>query len=102
MIEKMSNIPTNWLLLNRKSTIDTITNKAMVSNIRKLDTPIKLHCNAGSRQVEYITNLNGYERVCYDPRAIANILSLYHSNRKYRVVFEREERNCFRMIFPGR
>ena len=56
--EKFSNLPHRWLILGIESTIDIITNKSMVSNIRKLPSPIILHCNAGSRQVEYTADLN--------------------------------------------
>ena len=74
----------------------------MVSNIRKLPSPITLYFNAGSRQVEYTANLNGYGRVWYDPKAITNILSLSGATRKYRVVFDSESGNCFWMMLPGR
>ena len=90
------------MLLNSESTIDIIDNKAMVSNISNSPSPITIHCNAGSRQVEYTAKLNRYGRVWYDPKAITKILSLYHSTRKYRVVFDSEEGNCFKTMLPGR
>ena len=61
--EKFSNLTPSWLILNIKSTIYIIDNKAMVSNIRKSPSLITLHCNAGSRQVEYTADLNGYGKV---------------------------------------
>ena len=91
--KKFSNLPPSWFLLNRESTIDIIANKAMVSNIKILERPISLHCNVGSRQVEYTTNLNRYRRVWYDPKAIANIISLSPATSKYRVFFDSEARN---------
>ena len=100
--KKFSNLPPSWFLLNRESTIDIIANKAMVSNIKILERPISLHCNVGSRQVEYTTNLNRYRRVWYDPKAIANILSLSRATRRYKVVFDRKAGNLFRMILAGR
>ena len=90
------------MLLDSESTVDIIANKAMVSNIKISESPITIRCNAGLRQAEYTANLNGYGRVYYDSRAIANILSLYHSTRKYRVVFDREAGNYFRMLLSGR
>ena len=100
--DKFSNLHPSCLLLDSKSTIDIIANKAMVSNISKSPSPITLHCNAGSRKLKYTANLNGYGRVWYDPKAIANILSLSHATSKYRVVFDSEAVNCFRMMLPGR
>ena len=90
------------MLLDSESTIDIITKKSMVSNIKRLESPITLHFNMGSRQVEYTVYLNGYGRVWYDSKEIVNILSLYHATRNYRVVFYREDDNYFRMMFPGR
>ena len=52
--------------------------------------------------MDYINNLNRYGRVWYDPKAIANILSLSRATRKYRVVFNSEAGNFFRMMLPGR
>ena len=80
--KKFSNLPPSWFLLNRESTIDIIANKAMVLKIKRLEIPITLHCNAGSRKVEYTSNLNRYGRVCYDPKAIAKIIFLLHTTRK--------------------
>ena len=100
--DKFSNLPPIWFLLNSKSTKDIITHKAMVLNIKKLERPISIHCNTGSRQVEYTSDLNGYGRVWYDPKAVANILSLSCATRKYWVVLDSESGNCFRMLLPGR
>ena len=100
--EKFSNLPPRWVLLNSESTIDIISKKAMVSNISKLPSPITLHFNAGPRQVEYTVDINGYGRVWYNPKAIANILSLYRATRKCQVVFDSEDVNCFRMMLPVR
>ena len=74
----------------------------MVSKISKSPSPITIHYNAGSRKVEYTANHNGYERVWYNPKAIENIPSLYCATRKYRVVFNSEPGNCFRMMLPNR
>ena len=63
VIEKFITIPNSWLLLDSDSTIDIISNKTMVINIQRSSKSIILHCNAGSRQVEYTANLNGYRRV---------------------------------------
>ena len=100
--EKFSNLPPSWLLLNSESTIYIIANKAMVSNIKISSSLITLHCNSGPQQVEYTNELNGYRRVWYDPKAITNILSLYRTTRKYRVVFNSKASNCFRMMLPWR
>ena len=84
--EKLVTPPPSWMLLDSEGTIYIIANKVMVSNIRKSPSPITLHCNEVSRQVDYTSDLNGYGRVWYDPKEISNILSLYCTTRKYRVI----------------
>ena len=86
-LEKLSNLHPSWLLLDSKSTIYIIANKAMVSRIKKSDSLITLHYNAGSRQVKYTAKLIGHGRVWYNPVEITNILSLYRATRRYQVVF---------------
>ena len=100
--EKFSNLSPIWLLLDSESSIDIFSNKAMVSNTRKSPSLITIHCNVGSRQVEHTAVLNGYGILWYDPKAIANILSLSRATRKYRVVFHSESRNCFMMMLTER
>ena len=100
--EKFSNPPLSWLLLDSKITIDIIANKKMVSKIKILETPITLRCNVGSQQVEYTSDLNRYERVWYDPKAIVNILSLSCATTKYRVVFGSKAVNLFKIMVLGR
>ena len=50
--EKFSNLPPSWLVLDSESTIDIIANKVMVSNIKISSSPINLHYNMASCQVE--------------------------------------------------
>ena len=38
----------NWVLLDSQSTVDQVSNPAMLTNIRKAKNPSKIHCNAGS------------------------------------------------------
>ena len=100
--EKFSNTPPRWLLLDSESTIDTISNKAVMSKIKKLEIAITIHYNAGSRQVQYTADLKGYRRIWYNQKSIANIISQSCSIRKYQVVFNSKDMNCFNMMLKGR
>ena len=90
------------MLLDSELSINIISNHAMVTNIRKAPNTVILHYNTGSQQVEYTVELNGYGRVWYEPKAISNILSPFCSTRKYQVVFDIKDGNCFRLMLPGR
>ena len=102
MVEKFINLPNSWLLLYSELSTDVISNKAMATNIQRSPKPITRNCNSGLWQVEYTTDLNRYGRVWCYPKAISNILSLYHATSKYQAVFISEDRNCFRLMLLGR
>ena len=100
--KKIINLPHIWLLLDSKSTIDIIVNKLMVSNIKKSESLITFHCKSGLQKVEYTADLIRYRRVWYDTKSIKNILSLSYATRRYQVVFDSEDGNCFSIMLPWR
>jgi len=65
----------NWVLLDSQSTIDQVSNPAMLTNIRKAKIPSKIHCNAGSTCSVLEENF-GSITVKHSPYGIANVLSL--------------------------
>ena len=72
-------IDENWCLLDNQSTCNTLINRKYLSNIR--DDPdekyLRVHCNAGVTHTNKIGDLPGYSYpVWYNPKGIANILSL--------------------------
>ena len=48
---------------------------------------MRIHCNAGSRLTNLIGDLLGYGAVWYDPKAIANILSLRQVRNHYHITY---------------
>ena len=76
----------------------------MLLNIRRVwskDT-IRVYCNRGVKVVDRISKLPGYGTVWYEPTGIANILSMLRATKKFRVIFDSEGENIFRMILPDR
>ena len=72
-------IDENWCLLDNQLTCNTFINRKYLSNIR--DAPdgkyIRVHFNAGVTHTNRIGNPQGYyDPVWYNPKVIANILSL--------------------------
>jgi len=65
----------NWVLLDSQSTVDQISNHAMLTNIRKAKNPSKIHCNAGSTCSVLEGNF-GSLTVKHSPYGIANVLLL--------------------------
>ena len=72
-------IDENWFLLDNQSTCNAFINRKYLSNIR--DAPagqyLHVHCKSGVTHTNKIGDLPGYsDTVCYNPKVIANILSL--------------------------
>ena len=97
-------VPLTWLLFDRQSTVDLIANPRMLLNIRRVrsEDAIRVHCNSGVKVVDRIGKLPGYGTVWYEPTGIANILAMSRETKNFRVIFDSEGRNLFRMVLPDR
>jgi len=63
-------------------------NKDLLKNIEESDSSfVTVHCNAGVVVTNLVGTLEGYGEVWYNPRGIANILSLTNVSKKCRVTF---------------
>ena len=85
-------IPKTWVLLDSQSTVDIFCNPDLLQNIRRTSEGMRIHCNAGSRLTNLIGDLPGYGTVWYDPKAIANILSLRQVQDRYHISYDSSHR----------
>ena len=85
-------IPKTWVLLDSQSTVDIFCNPNLLVNIRRSSERMRIHCNAGSRLTNLIGDLPGYGTVWYDPKAIANILSLHQVRKHYHISYDSSHR----------
>ncbi len=80
----------NWVLLDSQSTVDQVSNSAMLTNIRKAKNPSKMHCNAGSTCSVLEGNF-GSLTVKHSPYGIANVLLLNGAKQRHRVTYDSED-----------
>ena len=87
-------IDENWYLLDHQSTCNAFVNEKYLSNIR--DAPdgkyLRVHCNAGLTHTNKIGDLLGYyDTVWYNPKGIANILSLGLFQKNHPVTYNSQD-----------
>jgi hypothetical protein len=89
------NISQDWILLDNQSTVDVFINPRLVKDVRVTDTIIHIHCHSGTSSTRLQATLSGYGTVWFDPKGIANILSLSNVKDKYRVTFDSSTDDTF-------
>jgi len=88
-------IPDSWILLDNQSIINVFKNKSLLTNLQKVSTEIKIHCNAGTSTTNMVGDLAGYGTVWSHRLGIANILYLAKVKGEYEVRFDLAARNWF-------
>jgi hypothetical protein len=82
-------LPKSWILLDNQSTVDVFCNRRLLTNVRETNKVImNIWCNAGVTRTNMVNELNGYGTMWYNPKEIANILSLSQDEKKHRVTYD--------------
>ena len=96
--EAGAGIDENWCLLYNQSTCNALINKKCLSNIRDDHDGqyIRVHFNAGVTYTNNIGELPGYSSpVWYNPKGVANILSLGLLQKHHLVTYNSQDGNKF-------
>jgi hypothetical protein len=77
----------NWVLLDSQSTVNQVSNPALLSNIRRTKNPSIIHCNAGSTSSIFDGEF-GSVTVKHSPHGSANVLLLNKAKQRHRVTYD--------------
>ena len=79
----------HWILLDTQSTVNLFSNRSLLRKIRKTTGyPLRCYCNGGFQDSTLVGDLDGYGDVWYNPRSLANILSMALVSDLFRVSFD--------------
>jgi hypothetical protein len=82
----------NWVLLDSQSTVNQVSNPALLSNIRRAKNPSIIHSNAGSTS-SILEGEFGSVTVKHSPHGIANVLLLNKAKQRHRVAYDSHDRS---------
>ena len=103
MVNGQHNLPNGWLLLDSCSTANLIMNRALLHDIHTVDTSISIQCNAGTNTTNQKGYLGDYPTpVWYNPKGIANILSMKDVAQHYRLTMDTNEDEEIRLHHQGK
>ena len=88
-------LPKSWILLDDQSTVDVFCNRRLLTNVRENDKVMNIQCNAGVTRTNMVGELNRYGTTWYNPKGIANLLSLSQVEKKHRVTYDSAASKAF-------
>ena len=90
-------ISPNWILLDSQSMINIFNNRKFFKYIRKCEPneSVRCYCNGGYQDTDEIGEVPGIGLVYYNPRSLANRLSLSQIDNKYRVTYDSSNAKAF-------
>ena len=87
-------IPDSWVLLDSQSTVSVFKTARYLKNIRDSASRLKVYTNGGTQMSTMIGDLQNFGEVWYNPKSLANILSLAHVRKTCRVTMDTAIENC--------
>jgi hypothetical protein len=89
ILENANRLDGNVLLIDSCSSVNLICNGKLLHDVVTVDWHMRVRCNAGVRTTNQQGKLGSFpEPVWYNPKGVANILSLNSVKRHYRVTYD--------------
>ena len=95
--QRVQVIPSGSIGLDSMSSVDIFGDSRLLENIRTAHETMRIVCNAGNMTVNKVGDFKGYGTVWFHEGAIANILSLHRVKQKFRVTYDSDVGDCFKI-----
>ena len=80
------------MLLDTGATFSSMVNKDMLTKIRKADLPIEMRTNVGTRRIERVAELPGFNgKIWYDEESMANIISFAELAKQHKITYNSDK-----------
>lgn len=88
-----------WVLLDTGSTVSVFCNAKFVENIRQASETLEVHTNAGTFKSNQVADLPWHNEIVvwYDPKAITNVLSFASLAEHFKIQYNNEVDDVFRV-----
>ena len=90
---RSSLINPNSVILDSASTVSVFRNRSLLTNIGESPDGDRLnvYTNGGSQESTLVGTLNGFGNVWYNPKSLANILSMAAVRKKFRITMDTDD-----------
>ena len=88
------------ILLDTGATFTSVKNQDIIANLQKAQTPIEMKTNVGTRRIETVGELPGFDnKVWYDKKSVANIFSFAELANQHRITYDSEKGDEFNIHY---
>ena len=86
-------LPKTWVLLDTGASSNIFCNASFLSNIRPSAYPHVVSTNGGPHTATQVGDVKNFGEVWYSPHSIANVLSFYQVQKRFRITIDTQSDN---------
>eukprot|EP00957_Ditylum_brightwellii_P014401 1084089-Ditylum_brightwellii.AAC.1 len=89
-----------WLLLDSQSTMSSMCNGDLVTNIRRSKSKLHMGTYGGETSTDLLCDVSGWGTAWFHPNGMINIIALHEAKDEWRVTYNSKGGNVFKIHKP--